>query len=771
MEKYIRFVVAHPWMVVCATLGATVVLGVQLPKLRLDIRWRSNVPEDHPYVRIQTRVGDLFGEDLAIVIGAAATRGSIFTPEFLGKIYRLCQRLYDTEGVVSTNLLCMGSPVVKTITTDDDDSLQIRPLMEAVPLKQEEVEELRRRVEEDRFLRQHLISADATVALIAVEFDGRLTEDQIVKVVKEILAVEQDDSIRFALAGPPVLVSALREYTASIGILLPVAVVIIGLVHFEAFRTLQGMILPLVTALLSVVWSLGLLGLTRSPLDTWSAITPVIILAIAAGHAVQLLKRYYEEYELVGDNREAVVRSVSALGPVMVVATLIAAVGFASLATFGIRSVRVFGMLMAGGILSALIIELSFTPACRVLLPAPRLDKVREIHESRWLNVIIVRLTELVVRGPHVVLGAGIVAFVIAAIGATQIEANNSFRNWFPASSLVRRDDAFLNEKFGGTVPLRILIEGEADGVLKEASVLRAISELEEYLAQDKNLHSIYSIADHVRRVHQTMNRGDPEFYRIPNNSRLIGQYLLMYTMAAGPDGLSAVVDASYRWAVIRALSRTDSYSYSRELIQRLEHFVDQQFRGLPVKVGLVGGTMGVLTAMNETVVLHKILNVLQVATIIFILSGAVFRSAVAGLLVLLPLMLALVFNLGLMGWGGIWLDMSTAAFTALGVSIGADFAIYVLFRLREELRRVGDVEQAVRTTMRTAGNAVFFVSSAVVLGYLVLLFSGFSLWIRLGTLAATTIAVSALAAATLVPALVLVFRPKFLAPSVRYTV
>lgn len=188
-------------------------------------------------------------------------------------------------------------------------------------------------------------------------------------------------------------------------------------------------------------------------------------------------------------------------------------------------------MLMAGGILSALIIELSFTPACRVLLPAPRLDKVREIHESRWLNVIIVRLTELVVRGPHVVLGAGIVAFVIAAIGATQIEANNSFRNWFPASSLVRRDDAFLNEKFGGTVPLRILIEGEADGVLKEASVLRAISELEEYLAQDKNLHSIYSIADHVRRVHQTMNRGDPEFYRIPNNSRLIGQYLLMYIL------------------------------------------------------------------------------------------------------------------------------------------------------------------------------------------------------------------------------------------------
>ena len=75
----------------------------------------------------------------------------------------------------------------------------------------------------------------------------------------------------------------------------------IGLVHYEAFRTVQAMVLPLVTALLSVVWALGIMGLLGLPMDTWSAITPVVILAIAAGHAVQILKRYYEEYARVGD--------------------------------------------------------------------------------------------------------------------------------------------------------------------------------------------------------------------------------------------------------------------------------------------------------------------------------------------------------------------------------------------------------------------------------------------------------------------------------------
>ncbi len=55
------------------------------------------------------------------------------------------------------------------------------------------------------------------------------------------------------------------------------------------------MFLPLVTALMSVVWALGLMATLRLPMDTWSAMTPVLILAVAAGHAVQILKRYYEE--------------------------------------------------------------------------------------------------------------------------------------------------------------------------------------------------------------------------------------------------------------------------------------------------------------------------------------------------------------------------------------------------------------------------------------------------------------------------------------------
>ena len=67
-------------------------------------------------------------------------------------------------------------------------------------------------------------------------------------------------------------------------VLFPIAVLVIGLLHYEAFRTRQGLVLPLVTALLSVVWGVGIMGLMKVPMDIFNSPTPILILAVAAGH-------------------------------------------------------------------------------------------------------------------------------------------------------------------------------------------------------------------------------------------------------------------------------------------------------------------------------------------------------------------------------------------------------------------------------------------------------------------------------------------------------
>jgi len=92
-------------------------------------------------------------------------------------------------------------------------------------------------------------------------------------------------------------ISWIEVFSQRMGPLFVVSLLVVGLLHFEAFRTMQGLFLPLVTAILSVFWGLGLMGIAKVPMDAFNAVTPILILAITAGHAVQLLKRYYEEYE------------------------------------------------------------------------------------------------------------------------------------------------------------------------------------------------------------------------------------------------------------------------------------------------------------------------------------------------------------------------------------------------------------------------------------------------------------------------------------------
>jgi len=763
MERYVRFVVRHRVAVVVATLAITAFFAVQLRHLHMEIRRRANLPDEHPYVQVQNRMSDLFGGEGVIIIGVIATHGSIYTPEILAKVYRITQRLLDVPSVIDSSVFSLAAPNARAVVAEESGVVDIHRLMEEAPASAAEIERIRREVRADPLLRGNLVSDDETAAAIVADFDVGLTDRELADLLHGIVEPERDDSVEIAMAGSPVLRAALARYTALIAVLFPLAVVVIGLVHWEAFRTLQAMLLPLVTALLSVVWALGFMGWLHQPMDSWSALTPVLILAVAAGHAVQILKRYYEEYARLGDNREAVVQAVVAVGPVMLTAGTVASAGFASLMTFGVQSVKLFGLLLASGILSALIIEMTFTPACRSLLPPPRRREVQREGRIGWLDWILERLAAVVVKRPRQVLAGGAAVVAVSVAGALLLEVNNSIRYWFAPSTEVRRDDTLLNDKLAGTATLRVLIEGREPEALERPEILRAIGDFTDFIAGDQLVAGVTSIAMYIKRINQAMHDGDPAFYSIPDDAKTIGEYFFLYDMAAGPDGLIAFVDADFQRTMIRALSKTDTAAFSRDLITRMKTYAARRFRDLPVDVGIAGGTLGVQTALNDVVVAEKISNVIQVSLIIFLLCAFLLRSLVGGIFVLIPLAVAVMFNLGVMGWSHTWLDMTTATITAMGVSIGADFALYLIFRIREERLRGFDLDEAIRLALRTSGKAIFFVSSAVAVGYLVLPLSGFSIWVRLGFLTALIVSVSALATLLMIPALALTFRPRFL--------
>ncbi len=191
------------------------------------------------------------------------------------------------------------------------------------------------------------------------------------------------------------------------------------------------------------------------------------------------------------------------------------------------------------------------------------------------------------------------------------------------------------------------------------------------------------------------------------------------------------------------------------------QRFVDAAPGSSRWRVQIAGGMAATRIAITDDIVRGKMLNVAIVLGVIGAVAALIFRSAVAGGLVLLPLAFTILVDLGLLGLLGLPLDPITATVAAMAVGIGADYAIYLIYRLRQE-RMAGGGEEAVFVRAVTgAGRGVAIVALAITGGYLMLAFSGFRAFTVLGLLVSTTMLFSSTVSLTLLPLVIRWARPR----------
>ncbi|MGH7896744.1 MAG: efflux RND transporter permease subunit [Candidatus Binatia bacterium] len=764
LRAYIRWVIGHAVLVTVVIALITLALLSQVRTLKVEVNPDSQLPQSHRYIRALNRLHEIFGEKNLVFIGLFPEQGDIYTPAFLAKLAKITRRLGDLPALVQRTYLSLALPKAVDIS-GTTEGMSIRPFLDPLPATRAEALELRNRLLANPQYLGTIAAADGSAAAIVADFDFRPPLDgypEIHDAIRRILVEEDDGSFRWHLGGPVVYVASLASYSARMFLFFPLALLVIALVHYEAFRTRQAIFLPLLTALLAMLWSLGILGLLGVTLDPFNVTTPILILAVAAGHAVQMLKRFYEELAVALDQPTAVERAIVRVGPVMITAATIAALSFLSLLSFQTAAIRNFGLFTAAGILSSLVIEMTLIPAVRCLLPTPS-ARERSRQEAHRLFDPVVKALGAVTRERGwrwtLMITGGVAA--AALVASTRLVVDSSFRQQFFSSSTVRKDDDRLNAAFGGTSTLVLLVEGDRAGSIEEPELWRAVDSLQAWLDGQPGVGKTLSFVDFLKRMNAAMNGDDAAAFRVPERRGLVAQYLLLYSLSGDVEDFDSLIDPTHRMCAVRVYLKQDSTRFASELIARVRERVAATLPpGYHVEIT---GSLASSDAMNQVMVEGKLLNIGQVAAIILVVASLALRSLAGGILVATPLTLAVITNFGVMGLVGIPLDIGTATISAMAVGIGADYAVYFLFRLREELGAGADLSAAIRRTLETAGKAILFVSSAIAAGYLTLCFSGFGYHIRLGTLVALAMVVSSAASLTVLPALVMAFRPRFL--------
>jgi uncharacterized protein len=768
---FAQWIIAHRRLVVVVILAVTGFLASNLARLAIDSNPKLWAPQRHPYVLTTDVLDSIFGGKNLVVVGIVPKQGDIYQPAVLGKIERLQDSLELLPNAIRHNVLSLAARKVKLVK-GGTEGMEVTPMLDTVPTTREGIARLRAAVASMPIYVNALVSPDGRAAAVIADFKQDSTTPNYIALtagLHRIVEQERDSSVDILLGGLPIVGEAADRQFMKMPLFFGAALLVVMLVQYWSFRSVQGMLLPMATGILSVVWSLGLMGLLGVHLDPLNTTTPILVLAVAAGHAIQILKRYYEEYaRLRADgvdphiaNERAVIESIVRVGPVMVVAGLIAVVTFFSLVGTGIPMVQHFGVFAGCGVLATMLIEMTVIPAVRSMLRPPKAAESKREQHMGVLDRFLTAVADALVGGrARLVVAGGLAVLALVGTGVFRLYIDNDFKTYFRADSDMRVHDRKLNAAFGGTNSIQFLVQTPTADGLKDPAVLEGVARLQRFLESQRDVGKTQSIVDLIMQMNQSMHADDRAFHSVPETRDLVSQYLFLYGLSGDPQDFDSFVDHDFQRATVWAFIKNGSTSYADSLARRAQTVIDESFPpGVTVQMG---GSLPQTMALNEVIVSDKTRNMVQMSLVVFVLGAIIMRSLVGGLFVVTPLFAVMLANFGVMGWMGTPLDITAMTTAAMAIGIGADYEIYLLFRFREELGRTGSVLAATRTSMLTSGKAVLLVAISVASGYAVLQASDFQFYNTLSTMVGVTMGISAFFALFFLRALMMVFKPRF---------
>lgn len=649
--------------------------------------------------------------------------------------------------------------------TNEDDALVTKKLVPNGDLTPENLAGLKDRVLSWDTYEGTLVSKDLSLTAITVILR---TEDKDMKALfnQELTRITADPpaGIQVFVAGEPILVDHLGTAMAQdMPLLIPLMGLVLLLILFLCFRTVQGVVYPLLSTVLAVVWTLGLMGYLGTPLTVIGSMIPVLLMAIVSAYAIHQLNHFYEDphpnkFEVLHHNARSV-------GLAILLSGLTVMIGFGSMVTLDFVPIRNFGIFTAVGDLVGVLAALYVLPA---LLMVGRKERVVRpfIPEDQRKDIVALFLRRIKALGhdrPGTVLVVALVVSLAVVAGAFLVKSDLDTVKFFPTNDSIRVADKVVNEKMAGTKSLSVIIDsdlrdpltrqGNPDQVidLAKPEVLQKVDEFaRDVKARFPNVTKVSSYADALKKMNQVMNSGAPGSYSIPSDPALVAQYMTIFS----GDTKAILTENHDKMRVMVTMNRGGVEDIHKIALYAQEYF-DPTFQKKNHVQVLVSGEQQISYMANKTLLEGTMESTFACTIIVFVLLVLVLRNLRMSLIAVIPIFLCLAVNFGFMGYVGMTLNTATALVSSIGIGIGVDFSIHFITWYRRELLVDLDIRAAVDRTILHKGRAIVYNWLVIVGGFLVLVGSKMGPMHDFGLLTAICLTVTALGALVVVPAVI----------------
>jgi len=634
---------------------------------------------------------------------------------------------------------------------------------------------------------------------------------QRVAEIREILATYSDRAELF-LGGVSMITADMIAFIKSDLVVFGSAILVfITLMLAVIFRQWRFVILPLTTCGLAVLMMLGWLSWIDWRLTVISSNFVALLLILTLALTIHLIVRFRELHAKHPDwsRRELVLTTVRAMARPCLYTALTTMVAFVSLVVSDIRPVIDFGWMMTLGLSLAFVLAFIVIPAGLMLW-----RKGEPKDKGDGSGAITLKFSRFAERHGSLVVAVAIVAALVSALGASRLEVENRFIDYFHEDTEIYQGMSVIDQQLGGTIGLDIILQEPEEDAAGEGALENdpfaetgsgedpfaesgedpfaspeeesdpfatgsqesdpfgsnsgAAPDTDSYwftragLERVKSLHRYLESLPEVGKVNSLAI-----VYQVASdiNGGRLNNFELGVMRKSLPEQIQDSLIAPYlsdqagEARITLRVKETSPELKRTELVEKIRSHATGELDFEPDNIRFTG-MLVLYNNMLQSLFSSQIVTLGAVFVGIMLMFLVLFHSLRIALIAILPNMLAAGVVLGGMGLAGIPLDMMTITIAAITVGVGVDHAIHYLYRFRNEFAERGRYLDAMHASHASIGRAMYYTAIIIIVGFSTLALSEFIPSIYFGLLTALAMFAAILGSLTLLPKLILMSKP-----------
>ncbi|MEL4456319.1 efflux RND transporter permease subunit [Lutimonas vermicola] len=743
IDNISKQIIRFRWLIILTVILGTAFSAFQLSKLSIDADILSSLPDDDKHALLLKKIGENFGGNrMGIVI---LETDNIYETKVIEHIRTLTDTIAKIEGISSVSSL---TNIINI--KGSDEGIEIGRLVDEykLPATKEAFDELRSNIAANEMYKGSIVSEDESSCLVVFTLEDKADVNTVAReVLDKTEALQLPEKLYYI--GSPMLITYIAALMKNDLItLLPIAFLLIAMILFVSFRSVKGVILPLLSAIIAIVWALGAMSFMGYSMSMISNNIPIILLAIGSAYTIHVVNRVDQLRSIADKN---VVRS--ALNYVIlpvILAAITTIIGFVSF-IFGayLEMIVDFGIFTALGTFIACLMAVLFVPAMLSISPGPTKRKLTRRDENKFIEKrILLPIKNLLFRSPKLILWMWLLAIGISLTGIMSIERSVDIQEYFKKGNPTREAERIMVEKFGGTKPVFVHFKGN----MQDPEVLNTMMQTSAYMEKSEDIYTSMSVAKLISELNLAIT-GKRE---VPEDIAMVEQ---LWFLLDGNEVMQRFVSEDLSEGIIISKFKSPDNKAKMIFSKYMNDFIKENSRE-DCQIQITGMPFVDIT-MDRSLINSQLGSISIAIVFVIIIVGLILRSLINGVYAAVPIIAAIIILFGVMGLTGISLNIATVLVASVALGIGIDYSIHIISHFNEIYKKTGQLEKSINDTLLISGNAIIINVVSVSAGFLVLVFSEMVPLQYFGILIAISMVSSSLGAMTLLPAILIMIHKK----------